>query len=645
MGVVLHRWGVNKVVGAIVTDHVLVPRFVAERRRLALYFFHTPVVIFSSLLPASHSLQSRLIHSIHSTMVTKSDLSEVELPNQWMLGRKLGEGAQGAVFAVNDKNNKETEWAVKLTKKPPKGKSKDHAEARMNAGSLHSEGLIYTAQLKKLHKTMVPDMPLDVSGVRTSGGFHFIIIERMECDLLGLMDEMATQKPAIDLGPIATRLIDIVEGIHQNLHLINDVKPENFMFARAKVAKKSKPSTMMQDYAGRLRAVDFGLMRPCEKPAMKGFLLGNAMYASLHMHTLHNSSRRDDLEMVCYVIGELLIRFQAMLDGTAERYESTRIPSYLPWSQEQSDEAVHQSKKQCVTDETSEFYTRMPKEAAKTLYKCLEEIWSYSFNKKPDYELLRTMVATLTVPHSPTAAKASKKKPPAKPRARRSAAKETIELASDDEDDDEVQIVESPDPSVRQLRSGRKIRTPGRASSASSEVDETPRKRKATAQRGQKRRAHPEDAIPMDVDEIVVDDDTDDAVEDVEMEIADETKENNPVSVKFTVCNQQTGRELSNFTITNDEVVVVGSKPAKSKNASLIVIPGSEPSHCKISLGIKRGRAVHAKVTDLKTKTGTFIGRDGTIVPNQIKKGGYAHCLIPGSILIGDGIKIKLSRA
>ena len=98
-------------------------------------------------------------------------LSDIDLPNGWKVGRKLGEGAQGSVHVVVDgKTQKETQWAVKLTVKPTNPRSKTQMEAKVNEISLRNEGQLYVAHLQPLRGTIVPDIPLPARKVRESAG-------------------------------------------------------------------------------------------------------------------------------------------------------------------------------------------------------------------------------------------------------------------------------------------------------------------------------------------------------------------------------------------------------------------------------------------------------------------------------------------
>ena len=61
-----------------------------------------------------------------------------------------------------------------------------------------------------------------------------------------------------------------------------------------------------------------------------------------HVHDNHTPSRRDDLEALGFVIAELVIRLCAEANGESKNFEGKgdKIPNYLPWSCESSDDAI-----------------------------------------------------------------------------------------------------------------------------------------------------------------------------------------------------------------------------------------------------------------------------------------------------------------
>ena len=97
--------------------------------------------------------------------------------------------------------------------------------------------------------------------------------------------------------------------------------------------------------ADKIRMIDFGLVqnyksigghRPNEGSSS---LAGTPLYSSLHVHDGQTHSRRDDLEALGYIIGELLMKLVA-----AANHEDAH-DVHLPWSNGTSDEHVAKLKK------------------------------------------------------------------------------------------------------------------------------------------------------------------------------------------------------------------------------------------------------------------------------------------------------------
>ncbi|KAL7557637.1 hypothetical protein ACA910_001242 [Epithemia clementina (nom. ined.)] len=611
-----------------------------------------------------------------TTAASSLRISDIVLPNGWMVGKQLGQGAQGSVHTVVTLSNpnQETPWAVKITAKPPNKRSKTQIEARVNATSLYNEGQLYKAHLKALRGTIVPNTPEDAQGVHESAGFLFLLMERMECDLVRKIEETAARcdRPAILVGPLAVKMVELIEAIHKVRQLVIDVKPENFMFAANHKNGQQKSPRGQSDGtipAEQLRLVDFGLMRAFQRPEKIGELQGTALYASLNMHALNNTSRRDDLEMVFYVIGEILIRLQSIADGSKHTYERTAIPSYLPWSQETSDEHLFQSKQEHVKDPTSEFFRRMPRDAARTLFQCLETVWSYAFKTDPDYNGLKGMLSVLSVPMDNRKPAAAKTRPLRTPQ--RSAAPAAVEAQ---EQNHEFAAMASPND--RALRSGRKTRTsatPTNPASATSRTIRTQtnaedkvagntfppgsKRRKATSQPQQNtnqtkrdKKTDKESSKMMEVDEVFLDltqraapreiveiDDDDDQ----ENKIANIPKNNAELGVKLVV---QTPSQMDvEYTMDHDELVFLGSKPSAKnlETGTWIEIPGN--GGCRLAPNIKRNRVLHVVVKDLNQGGKVCVGREGLARKMELTKGGESVCMIPGQIYVGSSV-VRLHR-
>jgi serine/threonine protein kinase len=235
-------------------------------------------------------------------------------------------------------------------------------------------------------------------------------MERMECGLFQGLPKIVRRAPStlpfIEIGPIAVRLIELIEAIHQLKHIVVDVKPDNIMFAPD--ATKTTRKTLEKDIgalAQRLRLVDFGLSQLRIDPmngkhyanVKQGSLVGTPLYASRHVHDGDTCARRDDVESIGIVIAELLIRIHATLEGTAHEYEKTKIEGYLPWANAGNcDEVIGEAKAEMMKDIRSPFYKRMgSKTAAATMHKYFQATLAMKYSQMPDYDLLKALVADL----------------------------------------------------------------------------------------------------------------------------------------------------------------------------------------------------------------------------------------------------------
>lgn len=546
----------------------------------------------------------------------------MELCSGWKVGPVLGQGAQGTVHAVMAQDNKtEMEWVVKMTAKPTHMKSKSQASARLNSSSLHNEGLLYRVHMKALQGKIVPRIPEEFQSVYESNGYHYIFMERMQSDLLGKLQEMVdTASNVIPVGSLAVQMVKLVQAIHGVHHLLIDVKPENFMFARPSSAHGARKQERLEE---RLRVVDLGLMRPFERPEKRSGLAGNAMYASLHMHSLQNSSRRDDLEMVCYVLGDILIRVWAIVQGTADTYQTTSIPSFLPWSQEQSDEELYEVKQIHVEDPNSEFYRRMPLQAANTLYECLQTIWSYKFNTAPDYAGISNKLGNLSVPLATT------KTPPTKS----SGAKRKTRTPTGQENE----VINLLDDNEIRVPNSLPKKTPSKT--IGTQTEETclsPDNHRHADDCSKKRRIHPvssQDPTDMEVDEVFHD-----SVHSVQEELELSRQDEKQKTLGIEIVVETPNLPSTKYVLMENESAFLGCKPSK-KPGILIEVPGSlEANHVQLTLCVRRQRVLHVVVKDLNSQQGTDVGKKDVISRKPVKKGGETACMIPGQIYLGRSV-------
>lgn len=296
--------------------------------------------------------------------------------NKWMIGSCLGNGACGAVYSLDKVlkvrgvpvpavgNHSPSNFVIKVTPLPKTStnKKKKKSDLEKNADLLYFENTLYRNVFNDLRGLHIPEIPIagysssssssndipippigfgDIDCTRSDScsGYRFLIMERMQypfhyiVPLLFNCHDKQTQTQTqtkqlkqskqqkqhfIPVGIIASRLIDLIEKIHDTQRLFVDVKPENFMIAKSKkISTSSSSSTMIQHIANRIRMIDFGLVESIKdasnnKHRIDNYpnsqVVGTPVYASLNVLSGHTISRRDDLESVGYVIVELILQ-------------------------------------------------------------------------------------------------------------------------------------------------------------------------------------------------------------------------------------------------------------------------------------------------------------------------------------------------
>lgn len=292
------------------------------------------------------------------------------LSKKWQISTELGSGACGTVHALIKQSKSGSspssciQYAVKLAIQPPPStnKKKKKTLIEKNADLLNHEHILYRNVLNDLRGTMIPNVPMAgdkgaPSGFGTIDGYRFLVMERMQGGFSSIVPLLvaensstsSSKSSSIAIGPIATRLIRLMEAIHETQHVFVDVKPENFMIAIAtesKPTKKKSSPTLALSLAERIRMIDLGLMES-SKDVMKnkhrmdqfpnGQVVGTPVYASLNVLNGHTVSRRDDLEACIYVLIEFVLALQHQHDSDNDKKTMEEL-ALLPWTKAKSDE-------------------------------------------------------------------------------------------------------------------------------------------------------------------------------------------------------------------------------------------------------------------------------------------------------------------
>ena len=411
----------------------------------------------------------------------------------------------------------------------------------------------------------------------------------MENELYAVLSSLPKAGSSVAVGPLAQRMLAIVRAIHGQGFIIRDVKPENFMIA---------PGT--ESIVDRVRLVDLGMLKTYRDFAASGHapndgtngLAGTPLYASLNAHTLQTPSRRDDVEALLYLLGEIVICLNAAQQGKTARWKNKG--SFLPWSNGKSDEEIGELKEAQVLNIRSEYYSRMPEPAAQTLKQCLDEVRSYAHRKEPNYDLLNGMLSSLNVPAS--SKRVAKKRPsPSKARpAHRS-------------------------PRLSTRRSHTRYNLPDCESDEMSISDGV------------------EDAVPMDIDNNG-DNQARAPTKATQPSIA--PKKNRKFCAAILVAKEGPlkGQQWV-IQEGKDAKWVIGKNPSKPGYKPFVIDDDSvDKTHAQIEL-VESTSSLRLHVWDLKSKEGTFVG--GCRVPAS----KTARAVFAGSMLHFGNVRFDVRRA
>lgn len=429
-------------------------------------------------------------------------------------------------------------------------------------------------------------------------------MERMESDLSELVPLLlkASKKSKVAVGPIAVQLLNCVQAIHKRKHLVVDIKPENFMLAAAGKSKNLESRIRILDLALVIPWVSISAHRTNEGSTMAG----TPMYVSLNVHKGETASRRDDLEALGYLIVELLMQIACGKPST----------DLLPWSAGKSDEEIGDIKEGQVNDLESRFYSTMggPSVAA-VVRRYMNEVFSYSYKKEPDYESLKQILLELEVP------KAAAPKPAAKARA--TPAKKVASKSTS-----------TPSTSTRAKRTTR-------SQSTVADEDESPAKAARAASPIEIDDSDDEDDLHSAHDETVFYDTQEGGgVESMDWEmISDENQE--PVDSKprafvgVKICVEDGPHKGESVTLVQgkSDTVVIGKHPRPGPGQLGLALTNDsevDDSHVKLELGVGRKNLVSVNVTDLKSSSGSFVGSE------KIRKGKDYRVFCGQSVRIGD---------
>jgi serine/threonine protein kinase len=202
-------------------------------------------------------------------------------------------------------------------------------------------------------------------------------MEQMDEHLFDAALKMPVKNNAVDMAPVARRMLEIYQAVHEKGCILTDIKPENFMVDR-----------VYGSVAGRLRLIDLGLLMQFGMDEPKegvSQLRGTPTCASRNVHALKTPTRWDDIEGLLFLLADLMICVSRQKKG-----------SYLPWSQCTSEDDIWEAKEAQVSEPNSELYSLMSPAVATVIFKCLQAV--EQDKTEPTYDFFNQAFGELVVP-------------------------------------------------------------------------------------------------------------------------------------------------------------------------------------------------------------------------------------------------------
>jgi serine/threonine protein kinase len=462
-----------------------------------------------------------------------------------------------------------------------------------------------------------------------------MVLERMKQPFWSIVHELnptkvaAATKKTITVGPIAARLISIVEAIHEKGYLLVDVKPDNFMFG---YGSKKDTASNCAELASRLRLLDLGLVEAYKAVGAKhrpdeniADIVGTPLYASLNVHEGHTHSRRDDLEGVGYIVAELIIRLVAALNSETNEYEKGKAPSYLPWSSGNSDQAVGKSKAENVSSMNSPFFARMGQGAAShIMHEYLTTVRSLPYDGKPNYQALLNMLLPLAVekssiklPRSPlrpcTVATAQPNLTPTKPSATRTSNRRKHAAEDDFEFDEDAPRHKK---TIYKMDKSKPKECPAAAAihyTEPEDMDLVPLQKKTRVKMDKSRQKEAPPAVETyEVEDMDIDVIDDSLVDEVDAAMSNVPPKKGGGAIALLVkTGPRTGEKI--ILNTNEtETITIGSDPPQSAGilaSKVQCFPDDTQMaarHLRVKLQVRLGHP-RVEVSDLKSAQGTLV--------------------------------------
>lgn len=274
------------------------------------------------------------------------------LVGRFLLQEEIGYGGFGQVYRALDTKDNDNPVAVKLS-------TESEGERSQSEETLEVEYCI----LQHINDKDYPGFPKVYDGGRFWNR-AFIAMDLLGENLYRITRQQENERLRVQTVLILVdQLLTRFKDLHEAGYIHNDVKPDNMVMGRG---KKS----------GQIYLVDFGLSETYRDSKGKHventqeYPVGTPHYMSVNVHEGRRSSRRDDLESLCYTLADLL------------------YPESMTWLHYYNDEAVFMYRKKKQMTGKDLFPKGYIPPAFAEFY---DKVRKLKFKEKPAYDKYKRM--------------------------------------------------------------------------------------------------------------------------------------------------------------------------------------------------------------------------------------------------------------
>ncbi|MDA9216218.1 protein kinase [bacterium] len=262
-------------------------------------------------------------------------MSTILIERKYKLLKKIGEGGFGNIYkGININTQKKV--AIKID--------------TQNNIILCNEAKIY-----KLLQNQFGFPAMRAYG--KAGIYYYLVIDLFDYSIEKFSRLNNKNFGIIQFKNVFMQMLNRIEVLHSNNIIHRDIKPENFVYEKN---------------TGYVYLIDFGIskmfMIDNKHISLENNknLTGSERYASIHIHNGANSSRRDDLISISYVIGYIIL-------------------GHLPW----------QNKKEKLKEKIN-YQNSCKSLISNNYYKFLSYCENLDFYDKPNYEYLYNLLQNIS---------------------------------------------------------------------------------------------------------------------------------------------------------------------------------------------------------------------------------------------------------